>query len=93
MTGMPLSSVYKDGGRERRIKAEKKKEKNKKCTSSVRCYFVRTECDWDKGVPYILSNRTIGDARKLFMHVHTVPSVAKYVAMLAILFTFAIQYH
>ncbi|XBI11519.1 hypothetical protein VPH35_138566 [Triticum aestivum] len=71
--------IYKDGGRERRIKAEKKKERNKKCTSSVRCYFVRTECDWDKGVPYILSNRTIGDARKLFMHVHTVPSVAKYV--------------
>ncbi|XP_044975321.1 probable RNA-dependent RNA polymerase 3 isoform X1 [Hordeum vulgare subsp. vulgare] len=72
--------IHKDGGREKRIKAEKKKERNKKCTSSVRCYFVRTECGWDKCVPYILSNRTIGDARKLFMHVHTAPSIAKYVA-------------
>lgn len=29
LTGMPLSSVYKDGGRERRIKAEKRKRETR----------------------------------------------------------------
>jgi hypothetical protein len=92
LIGLPLLSVYKDGGKAEKIKEERKKERNKKCTSSVRCYFVRTESGWDRGVPYILSNRTIGDARKIFMHIHTVPSVAKYLARLAILFTSLTQY-
>ena len=92
MTGLPLLSVYKDGGKAEKIKEERKREKNKKYTSSVRCYFVRIESGWDRGEPYILSNRTIGDARKLFMHIHTVPSVAKYLARLAISFTSATQY-
>ena len=64
-----------------------------KYTSSVRCYFVRTECGWDRGGTYILSNRRVSDARKLFMHIHTVPSIAKYLARLAILFTVATQYY
>jgi len=72
--------IYKDGGKAEKIKEERKKERNKKYTSSVRCYFVRTESGWDRGVLYILSNRTIGDSRKIFMHIHTVPSVAKYLA-------------
>ncbi|CAM0880241.1 unnamed protein product [Alopecurus aequalis] len=77
--------IYKDGGKAEKIKEERKRERNKKYTSSVRCYFVRTESGWDMGVPYILSNRTIGDARKLFMHIHTVPSVAKYLARFALI--------
>ncbi|KAM0921118.1 hypothetical protein ACQ4PT_007020 [Festuca glaucescens] len=76
--------IFKDSGKADKIK-EERKERNKKCTSSVRCYFVCTESGWGRGVPHFLSDRTIGDARKIFMHIHTVPSVAKYLARFSLI--------
>jgi len=70
--------VHKDGGKEEKLKEEKKKEKNKKCGSSVRCYFVRMESGWERDHPYHLSGHTIEQARRLFMHIHNAPTVAKY---------------
>ncbi|XP_061994052.1 probable RNA-dependent RNA polymerase 5 isoform X3 [Rosa rugosa] len=64
--------VFKDGGNE---------EKKKNPTSSpVKCYFVRVASDAaiDKGVSYILSNRTMYEARCLFMHAHTLASIDNY---------------
>ncbi|KAM0921108.1 hypothetical protein ACQ4PT_007016 [Festuca glaucescens] len=71
-----LFLVYKDGGKEKK----RKKEGNQKFSSSVKCYFVRTESGWDRDEPYILSSRTIDEIRKMFMHIHTAPTVAKYVS-------------
>jgi RNA-dependent RNA polymerase len=48
---------YKEGGKEG--KKERKKEGNQKFSSSVKCYFVRTESGWDRDEPYILSTRTM----------------------------------
>ncbi|KAK1602773.1 hypothetical protein QYE76_037741 [Lolium multiflorum] len=76
--------IFKDSGKADKIK-EERKERNKRCTSSVRCYFVCTESGWGRGVPQFLSDRTIGDARKIFMHIHTVPSVAKYLARFSLI--------
>ncbi|EXB59781.1 putative RNA-dependent RNA polymerase 4 [Morus notabilis] len=64
--------VFKDGGKE-----EKKKDPT---SSPVKCFFIRIHSDAciDQNVSYILSGRTISEARKLFMHAHTVSSVSNY---------------
>ena len=85
MTCLPILPVYKDGGKEKRKQENGKNEGNHKYSSSVRCYFVRTESGWDRDEPYIFSNKQIDEVRKSFMHIHTVPTVAKYVARLGIL--------
>lgn len=66
--------VFKDGG-----KAAKKKDPT---SSSVRCLFVRFESDAsvDNGKDYVLSGKTVQEARSVFMHVHTLSNVAKYMA-------------
>lgn len=79
--------VYKEGGKEERQKEEQKKAKNKKCSPSVRCYFVRTESGWGSDASYILSGCTIDEARRRFMHIHTAPTLSKYLARLTFLFT------
>ncbi|XP_021900095.1 probable RNA-dependent RNA polymerase 5 isoform X3 [Carica papaya] len=68
--------VFKDGGKE-----EKKKDST---TSSVKCYFVHMESKafTDKDQEYILSGKTIQEARSIFMHVHGLPNIAKYMARL-----------
>uniref|UniRef100_A0A0D9Y4K5 RNA-dependent RNA polymerase n=1 Tax=Oryza glumipatula TaxID=40148 RepID=A0A0D9Y4K5_9ORYZ len=76
--------VYKDGGKEEKLKQEKIEDKNK-CTSPVRCYFVRTESGWNMDEPYILSGRTVGQARELFMHISSAPTLAKYMARFALI--------
>lgn len=66
--------MFKDGGKE---------EKKKNPTSSpVKCYFVQMESDAqiDRNVKYILSNKTIYEARCVFMHAHTVSSINSYMA-------------
>ncbi|XP_058074194.1 probable RNA-dependent RNA polymerase 5 isoform X2 [Magnolia sinica] len=66
--------VFKDGGKE---------EKKKNPTSSpVKCYFVCTESNatLDERRRNILFGKLIQEARCLFMHVHTVPNMAKYMA-------------
>uniref|UniRef100_J3KXC5 RNA-dependent RNA polymerase n=1 Tax=Oryza brachyantha TaxID=4533 RepID=J3KXC5_ORYBR len=73
--------IYKDGGKEKKmIEGEKRNS-----SSTVRCYFVRTESGWNTDEPYILSGKTVGQARELFMHINTAPTLAKYMARLALI--------
>ncbi|TXG61454.1 hypothetical protein EZV62_012817 [Acer yangbiense] len=71
--------VFKDGGKE-----EKRKDTT---SSSVKCYFVRTESDAsiDMGQHYILSGKRVHEARSMFMHAHTVSSVANYMSRLSLI--------
>ncbi|XP_021276524.1 probable RNA-dependent RNA polymerase 5 isoform X2 [Herrania umbratica] len=71
--------VFKDGGKEAR--------KKDPTSSSVRCLFVRLESNAsiDDGKDYVLSGRTIQEARCVFMHVHTVSNMAKYMARLSLI--------
>eukprot|EP00268_Persea_americana_P063087 TRINITY_DN8145_c0_g1_i6.p1 TRINITY_DN8145_c0_g1~~TRINITY_DN8145_c0_g1_i6.p1 ORF type:complete len:976 (-),score=152.62 TRINITY_DN8145_c0_g1_i6:356-3283(-) len=64
--------VFKDGGKEAKKKSQ--------TSSSVKCYFVCTESSaaTDKGEPWILSGKSIREARCMFMHVHRVANMAKY---------------
>ncbi|PIA42750.1 hypothetical protein AQUCO_02000301v1 [Aquilegia coerulea] len=70
--------VFKDGG---------KTEKKKNPTSQVKCYFVRLEADplVDRKWRHISSNMSIHEARRVFMHVDTVSSMAKYMARLSLI--------
>ncbi|PUZ46205.1 hypothetical protein GQ55_7G031800 [Panicum hallii var. hallii] len=65
---------YKDGKKEKKKKDDEQGE-IKKCTSSVRCYFICTESEDES---YILSHKTVDQCRKLFMHIHTAPTLANY---------------
>lgn len=67
-------TVFKDSGKE-----EKKKDPT---ASSVKCYFVRMEshCSADERTFYILSKKTMFEARSLFMHAHLLPSIDKFMA-------------
>lgn len=82
---MSVYLVYKDGGKDEKKKEEKINWENKNCASGVKCYFVRTESGWNMDEPYILSGKTINQARKLFMHIHTAPNLAKYMARFVLL--------
>lgn len=48
----------------------------------MKCYFIRTDstASNDMGKPYIFSGKSIHEARMHFMHVHTLPNLAKYMA-------------
>ncbi|XVF34908.1 hypothetical protein REPUB_Repub18cG0098800 [Reevesia pubescens] len=71
--------VFKDGGKEAR--------KKDKTTSSVKCLFVRLESNAsiDNGKDYVLSGKTIQEARSVFMHVHTLSNGAKYMARFSLI--------
>ncbi|KAK8523190.1 hypothetical protein V6N12_047719 [Hibiscus sabdariffa] len=71
--------VFKDGGKEA-------KKKNPS-TSSVKCLFVRFESNAsiDEGKEYVLSGKTVKEARSLFMHVHTLPSMTMYMARFSLI--------
>ncbi|XP_028554239.1 probable RNA-dependent RNA polymerase 4 isoform X2 [Dendrobium catenatum] len=78
--------VFKDGGKE---------EKKKSPTSSpVKCYFVRTASCWamDEDKPYILFNKSISEARTIFMHVHTVSSLNKYMLRFSLILSKTIKF-
>ncbi|XP_047333491.1 probable RNA-dependent RNA polymerase 5 [Impatiens glandulifera] len=71
--------VYKDGGKE-----EKKKDPT---SSPVKCYFVRMQsvAPFHEEEPYILSDKTVYEARCLFMHGHTTSSMTKYMARFSLI--------
>ncbi|KAF5203871.1 RNA-dependent RNA polymerase [Thalictrum thalictroides] len=71
--------VFKDGG-----KAEKKKNPT---SSQVKCYFVCLEADpfVDRKWLHTPFSMSIREARCVFMHVHGLPSVAKYMARLSLI--------
>ncbi|KAL5697557.1 RNA-directed RNA polymerase [Ranunculus cassubicifolius] len=77
--------VFKDGG-----KAEKKRNPT---SSPVKCYFVCTEADplADLKVPCTSSILSVHQARCLFMHVHMVPNMAKYMARLSLILSKTIK--
>ncbi|ONM18873.1 putative RNA-dependent RNA polymerase 5 [Zea mays] len=65
--------VYKDPGKETK-KKDSEQGDIKKCTSPVRCYFICTKSGWRGDEAYI----PIDKCRKLFMHIHTAPTIANY---------------
>ncbi|KAJ3702278.1 hypothetical protein LUZ61_005983 [Rhynchospora tenuis] len=70
--------VYKDGG----------KEEKKKCgnSSSVKCYFVRTDSGWDRDRETdFLYGKTVNQIRLSFMHIHTVRTLAKYISRFSLI--------
>nr|XP_018461405.1 PREDICTED: probable RNA-dependent RNA polymerase 5 isoform X1 [Raphanus sativus] len=72
--------VFKDGGKE-----EKKKDF---ATKGVKCYFIRTNstASYDMRNPYyIFSGKSIHEARMHFMHVHTLPTLPKYMARFSLI--------
>ncbi|XVE54202.1 hypothetical protein DITRI_Ditri03aG0061400 [Diplodiscus trichospermus] len=64
--------VFKDGGKEAR--------KKDMTSSPVKCLFVRfgSDASVDYCKDYALSGKTIREARCVFMHIHTLSNVAKY---------------
>ncbi|GLT51696.1 hypothetical protein SLA2020_250890 [Shorea laevis] len=77
--------MFKDGGKE-----TKKKEQN---ISSIKCLFVRMEskAPLDENREYLLSGKTIKEARSMFMHVHTLPNVAQYMARLSLILSKSVE--
>ncbi|KAG9449119.1 hypothetical protein H6P81_009084 [Aristolochia fimbriata] len=77
--------VYKDGGKE---------EKKKNPTSSpVKCYFICTKLivDFGKEKHCSILNRPIHEVRSMFMHVHTVSSLGKYMARFSLILSKTIK--
>ncbi|XP_058206703.1 probable RNA-dependent RNA polymerase 5 isoform X2 [Rhododendron vialii] len=77
--------VFKDGGKE-----EKKKNQT---SSSVKCIFVRFEslAPCEEREPYILANKSVYEARSLFMHANMVPTMAKYMARFSLILSTTIK--
>ncbi|KAJ0680708.1 putative RNA-directed RNA polymerase [Helianthus annuus] len=75
--------VFKDDGKERKTY----EKEDRKRGSSVTCYFVKREsiAPWDDRDNLIMNYKTTHDVRCLFMHIHTVPNIAKYNARLSLI--------
>ncbi|VVA99746.1 unnamed protein product [Arabis nemorensis] len=71
--------VFKDGGKEEKMKDFS--------TTGVKCYFIRTDSTAliDMQNPYIFSGKSIHEARMHFMHVHTLQSLASYMARFSLI--------
>ncbi|KAL7134831.1 hypothetical protein ABFS83_11G051600 [Erythranthe nasuta] len=83
--------VFKDD-RKKVNKNQTDKEK-KTAYSNVRCFFVRVDSVSPYGYDenYILSGKTIGEARRMFMHIHTISSIEKYMARLSLILSKSIK--
>ncbi|KAK1397076.1 RNA-dependent RNA polymerase [Heracleum sosnowskyi] len=77
--------VFKDGDR--------KGNKSSPITSDVKCYFIRMEliAPCDVKDPFNLLNKTMHEARCLFMHLHTTPSMAKYASRCSLILSQTIK--
>ncbi|KAK9101032.1 hypothetical protein Scep_024462 [Stephania cephalantha] len=77
--------VYKDGGKE--------ESKKNSTSSSIKLYFVRMESQAliDRGMAYILTNKSVHEARCIFMHVHTVDILTKYMARFSLILSKTIK--
>ncbi|KAF7147236.1 hypothetical protein RHSIM_Rhsim03G0237500 [Rhododendron simsii] len=77
--------MFKDGGKE-----EKKKNQT---SSSVKCFFVRFEslAPCEEREPYILANKSVYEARSLFMHANMVSTMAKYMARFSLILSTTIK--
>ncbi|KAL4572263.1 hypothetical protein LXL04_019033 [Taraxacum kok-saghyz] len=83
--------VFKDGGKERTKNV--KDDKKKGSSGSIKCYFVKRESidHWDDKETFMMNCKTIHDARCLFMHVHMVSSMAKYIARFSLILSTTIK--
>ncbi|XP_071723572.1 probable RNA-dependent RNA polymerase 5 [Rutidosis leptorrhynchoides] len=84
--------VFKDGSKERHNKNGI--EYDKKATNgSKKCYFIRREsiAPWDDKHSLLMNYETIHDVRCLFMHVHMVPTMAKYIARFSLILSTTIK--
>ncbi|KAL6560943.1 hypothetical protein OROHE_006120 [Orobanche hederae] len=83
--------VFKD--ERKRAKKNQMKNDKKAFYSAVKCYFVRVDsfapCGYDEN--YILSSKKISEARRLFMHVHTVSTLEKYMARFSLILSKTIK--
>ncbi|KAK9055021.1 hypothetical protein SSX86_026100 [Deinandra increscens subsp. villosa] len=81
--------VFKDGGKER----QRKGKEDKKRGSPIKCYFVKREsiAPWVDSDTFLMNYKTIQDVRCLFMHVHTVPTLSKYMARLSLILSTTIK--
>ncbi|GFP86733.1 probable RNA-dependent RNA polymerase 5 [Phtheirospermum japonicum] len=83
--------VFKD--ERKRVKKNQTENEKKASYSSVKCYFVRTDsfapCGSDEN--YILSRKKISEARRLFMHIHTVSTLEKYIARFSLILSKTIK--
>ncbi|EYU30717.1 hypothetical protein MIMGU_mgv1a001145mg [Erythranthe guttata] len=83
--------VFKD---DRKKVNKNQSDKEKKATySNVRCFFVRVDSVSPSGYDenYILSRKTIGEARRMFMHIHTISSIEKCMARLSLILSKSIK--
>ncbi|CAH9131271.1 unnamed protein product [Cuscuta epithymum] len=72
--------VFKDEG-----KNKNRNSKERKGTASVKCYFVQMQTIGHAKQSFLLQGKTVHDARCLFMHVHMVSSMAKYMARFSLI--------
>ncbi|KAL8498318.1 hypothetical protein ACS0TY_021586 [Phlomoides rotata] len=70
--------VFKD----ERKKAKKNQTEDKKDT--IKCYFVHTD-PHGHNQHYILSRKSISEARLMFMHIHTLQTIEKYMARFSLI--------
>ncbi|GER48842.1 RNA-dependent RNA polymerase family protein [Striga asiatica] len=82
--------VFKD---ERKKVKKNKAMKDTNTYSAVKCYFVRIDpvSPNDGDTNYILSGKTIREARCLFMHIHTISTIEKYMARLSLILSKTIK--
>ncbi|CAA3002891.1 probable RNA-dependent RNA polymerase 3 isoform X2 [Olea europaea subsp. europaea] len=83
--------VFKDECKRKKKNPMNAEEKATEC--ALKCYFVRFQsmapCSDDES--YILSSRNISDARSLFMHIHMVSTIEKYMARFSLILSKTIK--
>ncbi|KAL2500917.1 putative RNA-dependent RNA polymerase 5 [Forsythia ovata] len=83
--------VFKDEFK--RKKKNPMNEEKKATDCALKCYFIRVQsmapCSEDES--YILSRRKISEARSLFMHIHMVSTIEKYMARFSLILSKTIK--
>ncbi|XP_011093632.1 probable RNA-dependent RNA polymerase 5 isoform X1 [Sesamum indicum] len=81
--------VFKD---ERKGRKKNQIENEKAYSCAVKCLFVRIDSvDPVEDNNYILSGKSVGEVRRLFMHVHTVLTMEKYMARFSLILSKTIK--
>nr|AHL27588.1 RNA-dependent RNA polymerase 5 [Salvia miltiorrhiza] len=76
--------VFKD---EQKKAKKNQAEDNKSSHSAVKCYFVHLDSisSNDHEEDYVLFRKSVSEARRLFMHIHTLSTIEKYMARLSLI--------
>ncbi|GKA72180.1 probable RNA-dependent RNA polymerase 5 [Tanacetum coccineum] len=83
--------VFKDGGKERQKNG--KEDIKRGSSGGVKCYFVKRESNahWVEKDTWLMNFKTTHELRCRFMHLHTVSSMAKYIARLSLILSTTIK--